>query len=659
MDMTPGSQRTLASASARELLHGALRTSDEGEGWVRPWRFSPIQMRALGSCQAWHPGLYRQMARTTAGVTLEFTTDSSEFALELLLDDEPRGTRAVLDYVDPEGEAFPHDGVSCEVDGRHLGLRQPSGDDDCVVFSLDDPDAAPADGVMQLPGMGDTHHVRIWLPCLRGCRLRDVVGNGSFVRGVAARRELLVLGDSIAQGFVSDDPFQAWPALLASRLDLDLVNQGIGGQVFQPGTLLGLAQAVDPACIVVELGANYRYEPCRERLVTRDVRGYLLELSRLWSRVPIWVMSPLWHDEEAYPSHSMSCWRSVPLFLAAHCAPHDQMTLLDGGRLLDHRASLMADGFEHPNAEGSRQLARRLWVRMMMRRGDVEERRTRAQTLLEGAPRRCFPLQEELRRGIGEVLFAEEGCVALSLVPGQVTIWGRDRELAHDVLLMLDDVELVYCLEPALVRDVCLTLGLESVSPVSICVCQGRPKPAAKGHRPSRPREVRPLDASFASVVRERYSHPEYLRQGELEGLLKQGLLLGGFEGGELVGFVGEHPGGSMGMLEVFPEHRGRGWGEALERAKIEDQLARGLRPWCEVWPENRDSLRLQRRLGLKVQAANESCYISRAPEAGEVVAPEGAGDGWAHGAGEEPAQGGDTAQTDEPPACAGDGPRH
>ena len=141
----------------------------------------------------------------------------------------------------------PFDGLSCDVDGRHLPLALPSEGDDLVEFLLDGPDDAPEPGVRSLPGMGRTHHVRIWLPCLSGCAVGRVMGDGTFVRPVSARRRLLVIGDSIAQGFVAGDPALSWPSVLSLRYDLDLANQGIGGQVFQAGVLTGLSSAIDPA----------------------------------------------------------------------------------------------------------------------------------------------------------------------------------------------------------------------------------------------------------------------------------------------------------------------------------------------------------------------------------------------------------------------------
>ncbi|MDO5709962.1 MAG: hypothetical protein Q4G41_07575, partial [Coriobacteriales bacterium] len=44
--------------NAQDLLHGHVRISQENGGWRRPWRFSSNQVRSMGSCVAWHPGLF-------------------------------------------------------------------------------------------------------------------------------------------------------------------------------------------------------------------------------------------------------------------------------------------------------------------------------------------------------------------------------------------------------------------------------------------------------------------------------------------------------------------------------------------------------------------------------------------------------------------------
>ncbi len=605
----PSHGSTLVRRPAAELLHGCVHIERQREGWVRPWRLTPHQMRALGSCQAWHPGLFRQMAAATSGICLELETDSSEVALQLRLDEEPSGTARALDYVPQtrgEGMPAPYDGLSVEVDGRRLSARMPAVGECEVRLALDDPAQAPAAGaIMQLPGLGDTHHVRVWLPLLRGCSLREVLGNGTSIEPVPQRRQLLVLGDSIAQGFVAGEPAHSWTVRVARRLGLDLVNQGISGQVFQPGTVLGLQGRVDPACIVVELGENYRYEPCRARLVARDIRSYLTEVSRLWPQVPTFALTPLWHAEDAWPSHAMSCWKEVPRLICAHALPHEQMHVVDGATLLEARTSLLADGYEHPGAQGNAQIASRLGAFITAHTERDEDLRARAVRALEGAPRGTLPLREMLRRGLGAVTYASAGCVLMTTSDGIQTFWARDRDEGRDVIATLVDAPVVVALEPALVRDIELMRGLTEVRPYSLSYYEDEPLPVDVHH------PIRVLDESHLPQVCEEYLPLGFATEDELRTLLRAGGMLGGFDGGRLVGFVGEHPCGSLGMLQVLRPFRRRGWGRALMAAKINEQLARGWTPWSETFPDNKASLALQRSLGLHVTPANEQCYLS------------------------------------------------
>lgn len=597
----------LVSAAAADFVHGAVRLETHADDWVRPWRFSLEQLRSLGSCLAWHPGLFRQMARTTAGISLEFETDASLIALELKLDDEPTGTRSVLNHVQDEGTTAAHDGISADVDGCHQSVCLPSNDDDFVSFVLDNPQTATHDALVHLPGMGSTHHVRLWLPCLRGCQIRTIVGNGSFIEPVEKRRQLLVLGDSIAQGFVCEDPGLNWPSRVADRFGLDVINQGIGGQVCQPGTLFGLASSIDPQIIVVELGENYRYEPCRPRPVTRDIRAYLLELSRIWPNVATFVLTPLWHNEKNYPSHPMSCFAQVPTFLLAHTAPHDQMILVDGHRLMDARSSLLADGYEHPGPLGSEQIATRLGNVIYAHTTTQAALKDQALAALKDAPLRTQVLSEVIARNLGTVVFSSDACVLVRLDDGTQLFWAQDQQSATDCISALMEDELVICVEPRVVREVASRTQLSCITPFQICIYTKKTPVNVSSDF-----DIRTLDESYFELVRTQYEYPAYLSDFYLRAQLRAGAFLGGFEDGQLVGFIGEHPCGSLGLLQIFEPYRRRGWGFALEGTKINQQLEKGFMPWCEVYPENAVSLSLQQKLGLHVIAANEQCYLSR-----------------------------------------------
>ena len=598
------------SARAADLLHGAIDATAEKNGWVRPQRFTPDQLRALGSVRAWHPGLFRSMSACTSGVTLEFATDASCVSVELRMDQPSKGAQAVLDDVRRHAGASdePLDGVSVDVDGRHLPLMLPD-EKNLVTFALDDPSAAPEPGLVRLPlpGLGEPHRVRVWLPCLSSCAVREVRADGTYLEPVPARGQLLVLGDSIAQGFVAGDPGRSWTARLADHLGLDLLNQGVGGQVFQPGSLSGLAAAARPEAIVVEFGENYRYEVCQASRVGREILAYLYEVSEAWPDVPTWVLTPPPHSEDVYPTNPRSCAAEVEDLIAAAVRRHPQMRLVDGAALLDAERlpELLADGSDHPGPEGQRMLAERLSFVIDATAVAPEQRRTIALAIARRAGDVALPVTEALRRGLGEVLLADKGAVVVGFPGGETLMWAS---------------------APAALRRALTCIGSRGVA----CVCGDRRAAREvvravggtarachlvtwRGDAPERDaaRDVRVLTSAYAGVIREHYSHPEYLAPGELEELLDAGAFLGGFEDGRIVGFVGEHADGSMGMLEVFEGSRRRGWGTELAAAKVARTLDAGNVPWAAVWPDNEASLALERSMGFEVAPADGLWYVS------------------------------------------------
>jgi GNAT superfamily N-acetyltransferase len=90
----------------------------------------------------------------------------------------------------------------------------------------------------------------------------------------------------------------------------------------------------------------------------------------------------------------------------------------------------------------------------------------------------------------------------------------------------------------------------------------------------------------------------EYIR-----GRIKSREMFGAFLNGNLVGFIGFHEEGSMGLLEVLPEYRHKGVGSLLESYMINLHLQKGWTPFCQILTDNRISLYLQQKLGLTLSA--------------------------------------------------------
>ena len=107
---------------------------------------------------------------------------------------------------------------------------------------------------------------------------------------------------------------------------------------------------------------------------------------------------------------------------------------------------------------------------------------------------------------------------------------------------------------------------------------------------------VRTAQESDLPMLREKY---DMLSSGDLEKVVARGAILLGIYDGRVIGFIGEHLEGSMGLLQVFPEYRNRGFGTELEKHLIAATMDRGFVPFGQVEKDNLVSLRLQEKIGL------------------------------------------------------------
>ena len=114
--------------------------------------------------------------------------------------------------------------------------------------------------------------------------------------------------------------------------------------------------------------------------------------------------------------------------------------------------------------------------------------------------------------------------------------------------------------------------------------------------------DIRQLDRSYAKRIDENYDLDD---EEGITALLDEGIIFGAFVNGELAGFMGRHPEGSLGMLFVFPQFRRLGIAEALERNYVNRELAQGNVPYGQIFVGNEASRRLQEKLGMDFSEKN------------------------------------------------------
>lgn len=204
-------------------------------------------------------------------------------------------------------------------------------------------------------------------------------------------------------------------------------------------------------------------------------------------------------------------------------------------------------------------------------------------------------MQELLSRGLGEVIYeGEEGTVVRQKGCGTVI---TDIAEGEKLLAVLENID--FLMDQIMVKDEeCFRIVREKYGFQEECPCSQWVY--TKKEPPFVPDcDIRPLSAEYAQEAASHY----HLVKDSLSYIRRRiaaGQVWGLFEDGKLAGFIGTHAEGAMGMLEIFPEYRRKGYGYALEAHLVAWHLKQGWTAYCHVVEGNDSSVHLQEKLGLE-----------------------------------------------------------
>ena len=204
--------------------------------------------------------------------------------------------------------------------------------------------------------------------------------------------------------------------------------------------------------------------------------------------------------------------------------------------------------------------------------------------------RQNIHMMELLHRGLGEVVY-DKGMDILLKFEHLYMIHAADESGARELLGKVpEDAMLITTQE--FVRELLeKEFGKTGFCKCSQAVC------TRKEAFPVRYKNIRQLDITYLDYIMENYSSSEE----HMKERLNAGVMYGAFEEDRIIGFIGMHNEGSMGMLFVEEEYRKKGIGASLESYLINLQISNGLTPYCHIIEGNDKSLALQEKLGLYV----------------------------------------------------------
>ena len=228
---------------------------------------------------------------------------------------------------------------------------------------VDEQPAVLGDGTARL-ALGDAdvaERAVVYLPEGMQPTVHTIGALGGTIEPAPRHPRWLAYGDSIAEGWIASGPPNAWPAIAARDLDLDVVNLGYAGSA--RGEVVSAEQMarVDADVISISHGTNcWTRIPFSAAMFRENTRAFLDIVRAGHPDTPIVVTSPVLRPDAEDTANRLGATladlRAVmeDVTLERIGAGDDRLTLVRGGGLLEPEH--LADGI-HPGDEGHQILA--------------------------------------------------------------------------------------------------------------------------------------------------------------------------------------------------------------------------------------------------------------------------------------------------------------
>jgi lysophospholipase L1-like esterase len=308
----------LLDQAIEDYCHGVLSISRDRNG-VRLRRMTPDQFAYYDRNPGW-----AIRSRCNSGGSIALRTDS-------------RFMDITLHFLSGARTYF---GLDIEIDGIHshcIRLDKAQGSYERRLFEFDD---------------SQERTVRIYLsPNIEIKLLKLELKAGSTLQPIEpAATNLLCLGDSITQGMDAISPVSTYPVQLARMLNANLLNQGVGGHIFDLDAL-DPDLPFDPDLITVAYGTNDWGREIGLDGVRNTASAYLEKLREIYPPpVRIVVLSPIWREI----GHEQRGGVDLPTFsrtILETALTIQDLEVIDGLALVPNQPWHLEDG-THPNDLG-------------------------------------------------------------------------------------------------------------------------------------------------------------------------------------------------------------------------------------------------------------------------------------------------------------------
>ncbi len=201
-------------------------------------------------------------------------------------------------------------------------------------------------------------NVTVYLPADSTALIRNFETDKPIVPADKGTK-VLWLGDSITQGYGTLRSACTYVSVANRILNYDIINQGIGGYIYDKNILMKMDGYL-PEKIIVALGTNQF--GCE---TMKDIEDYYVRLMEVYGNdIPVLCITPLWRGDvpDGFETLSLFCDRVKEI-----AERYSNVKIVEGFKLVPHLPEYYLDNL-HPNCLGAEIYGRNL-VREIERLG--------------------------------------------------------------------------------------------------------------------------------------------------------------------------------------------------------------------------------------------------------------------------------------------------
>lgn len=304
----------LSNEKLKKIYFGAYEFDETEDGWLQAFQYSREQIAYFKKAfDFW----YDRCTASTAK-TLEFETEAVSVSFEYKM--IWKGSE---------------DSFEVAVDERIIDIRYIRGmnEEGNLTFTL------PA----------GCKKVTVYLPADATVLIRNFEADAP-VTPAKKGAKVLWLGDSITQGFGPLRSACTYVSVANRILNYDIINQGIGGYVYDKNSVMEMP-GYKPEKIIVALGTNQF--GCE---TMKDVEEFYERLMEVYGDTPVLCVSPIWRGDVPGKEDIFTRFCENVKKIAGSCK---NVKVIDGFDLIPHLPEYYLDNL-HPNCFGAEVYGRNL-----------------------------------------------------------------------------------------------------------------------------------------------------------------------------------------------------------------------------------------------------------------------------------------------------------